>query len=261
VDHLTANDERTFLRNARSPEYRTHVESLKPDLMISAAYARIVPDDVLAIPTIGAINVHPSLLPDYRGVSAVWWALYEGCSRVGVTVHQMTVPVDTGPIVAQAALEVGPDPDPVAAWRELGDLARPLLTQALEEIRETGRISGRPQPEGGSYRGSPFGKEARRLEIDWWQPAEELVRRNRILLGNIPGGRWRIYADRMDPAGPTDRPPGTILRRRPRSIQVAAGERSSVRLAFAHPVRTWIKLVSHHAATRRLSTFPSGQTS
>jgi methionyl-tRNA formyltransferase len=260
VDHLTANDERTFLRAARSPEYRMHVASLKPDLLISAAYARIVPEEVLAIPTLGAINIHPSLLPDYRGVCAVWWALYEGRSRVGVTIHQMTVPVDTGPILAQTALEVGPDADPVSVWRKLGDLARPLLIQTLEQIRETGRVSGRAQPAGGSYRGPPYTKEAHRLEIDWSQPAEELVRRNRILRGNIPAGRWRLHAEGMDPAGPTDRPPGTILRRRPRSIQVAAGERSSVQLTFARPVRTWIKFVLHHASTRRLGMLESGRT-
>lgn len=261
VDHLTANDEREFLRNARSPEYRAHVGSLGPDLIISAAYARIVPDDVLAIPAIGAINVHPSLLPDYRGVCAVWWALYEGCTRVGVTIHQMTVPVDTGPILGQTALDVDPETAvPGDVWRELGDLSRPLLIQTLEQVRETGRISGRPQPEGGSYRGPPYTKESRRLEIDWSQPAAELVRRNRILHGNIPAGRWRLHAEGMEPAGSTDRPPGTILRRRPKSIQVAAGDGHSVRLTFARPARTWFKLALHHASTRRLGTLVSGQT-
>jgi methionyl-tRNA formyltransferase len=260
VDHLTANDEREFLRKARSPEYRRHVESLEPDLMISAAYALIVPADVLAVPTIGAINVHPSLLPDYRGVGAVWWALYEGCSRVGVTVHEMTAGIDKGPILGQASLDVGPDAVPVEVWNELGELARPLLIESLDQIRETGRISGRPQPEGGSYRGPPYTKEARRLEIDWSQPAAELVRRNRILHGNIPGGRWRIHAEGMEVAGPTDRPPGTILQRRAKSLRVAAGEGTSVRLTFARPSRLWIKLASHHASTRRLGTFDSGRT-
>jgi len=250
VDHLTANDERAFLRKARSPEYRAHVASLEPDLIISAAYARIVPGDVLEIPTIGAINAHPSLLPDYRGVCAVWWALYEGCSRVGVTVHEMTAGVDTGPILGQTTLDVGPDSDAVAVWRELGELARPLLTETLEQIRETGAISGRPQPEGGSYRGSPYTKEAHRLELDWSQPAEELARRNRILRGNIPAGRRRVYAKRIDPAGPTDRPPGTVLRRRPKYIEVAAGGRSSVRVTLVDPAKSWVKLALGYASNR-----------
>jgi len=190
----------------------------------------------------------------------VWWALYEGCSRVGVTIHQMTAGVDTGPILAQTALEVGPDPDAVAVWRELGELARPLLTETLEQIRETGGISGRPQPEGGSYRGSPYTKEAHRLELDWSQPAEELARRNRILRGNIPAGRWRVYAKRIDPAGPTDRPPGTVLRRRPKSIQVAVGGQSSVKVTLVDPAKSWIKLALGYASTGRLRTVGSGQT-
>jgi len=260
VDHLTANDKRETLRKARSPEYRAHVESLNPDLIISAAYARIVPEDVLAIPTIGAINVHPSLLPDYRGVAAVWWAMYEGASRVGVTIHEMAARVDTGPILAQAALDVGPDSVPVEVWKKLGNVVRPILVETLEEIRATGRISGRPQPEGGSYRGPPYTKESRRLEIDWTLTAAELVRRNRILHGNIPAGRWRLHAEGMVEAGPTDRAPGTILRRRPKSLRVAAGDGTSVEMTFASPLRTWIKLVSHHASTRRLGRLVSGGT-
>ena len=190
-----------------------HLADLEPDLLLSAAYARIVPESVLAIAKLGAINVHPSLLPDYRGVSAVWWALYEGCSQVGVTIHKMTVPVDTGPIIAQRTLRVNPESDPVTVWRALGELAQPLLKGALETIRESGRVAGTPQPEGGSYRSQPQ-REARRLEIDWSQPADELVRRDRIFPGhaNIAAVRWRIYAARVDPAGPTKRSPGSILR-------------------------------------------------
>jgi methionyl-tRNA formyltransferase len=255
VDHVTANDEREFLRDVRSAEYQSHMASLAPDLLISAAYARIVPDDVLTIPTLGAINVHPSLLPHYRGVQAVWWALYEGCSSVGVTIHQMTAHVDTGPIVAQASLEVTPDTDPVDAWQSLGELVRPLLKQTVEDIRRTGRVTGTPQPAGGSYRSQPH-NEIHRLEIDWSQTAAELRRRDRIFRGqaNIPALRWRIYARRIEAAGRTDRAPGTILRRRLRTIDVATGESTSVRLVLARPARAWAKLLLLHLATGRIRT-------
>ena len=250
VDHVTANDKREFLRDPRSSEYRRHLTALEPDLLISAAYARIVPEDILAIPKLGAINVHPSLLPAYRGVSAVWWALYEGSSRVGVTIHQMTIPVDTGPILAQTAIEVDPHDDPVRVWQSLGELARPLLKDTLERIDESGRVTGTPQPAGGSYRSQPH-KEAHRLEIDWSQPADELVRRDRIFpgQGNIPVVRWRIYARRVEAAGSTARPPGRVLRRRLKSIQVATGAGTSVRLELGRPVRTWTKFLLGHAST------------
>jgi methionyl-tRNA formyltransferase len=259
VDHLTANDEREFLRDARSEEYRAHIAALEPDLLVSAAYARIVPDEVLAIPKLGAINVHPSLLPDYRGVLAVWWALYEGQTTVGVTIHEMTVPVDTGPILAQASLDVTEDADPLEVGRTLGDLAQPLLGQILEQIRTSGRIGGTPQPEGGSYRSQPH-KELHRLELDWSQPASELVRRDRIFRGsgNVPVLRWRLFARRVEAAGPTLRPPGSILRRRPRRLDIAAGEGTSVRIELERPLRAWAKLLLLHLSTGRLSTLSDG---
>lgn len=258
VDHLTANDEREFLRDVRSPAYREHIAGLAPDLLVSAAYARIVPDDVLGLATIGAINVHPSLLPEYRGVGAVWWAIYEGRSTVGVTIHQMTVLVDTGPILAQASLNVTPDAEPVEVWRTLGDLALPLLRMTIEKIRATGRIAGTPQPAGGSYRSQPH-KELRRLELDWSLSADELQRRSRIFPActNIPALRWRVFANRIDTAGPTGRPAGSILRRRPRSIVVAAGNGTSVRLVLARPARAWPKLFLLHLTTGRFRSLPS----
>jgi methionyl-tRNA formyltransferase len=257
VDHLTANDARAFLRDVRSPAYREHIAGLEPDLLLSAAYARIVPDDVLGVPTLGAINVHPSLLPDYRGVGAVWWALYEGRSTVGVTIHQMTVPVDTGPILAQASLDVTPDAVPVEVWRTLGDLALPLLRATIEKIHATGGIAGTPQPAGGSYRSQPH-KELRRLELDWSLSADELHRRSRIFPGslNIPALRWRVFASSIDRAGPTTRPPGSVLRRRRRSMVVATGNDTSVLLVLARPTRAWTKLFLLHLATGRLRSLP-----
>lgn len=258
VDHLTTEDTREYLRDVRSLAFREHIAGLQPDLLLSAAYGRILPEDVLMLPTIGAVNVHPSLLPDYRGVQAVWWAIYEGCTLVGVTVHEMTPAIDTGPILGQASLEVTPDSPPVEVWRRLGELARPLLASTLEEIAATRRISGRPQPAGGSYRSGPQ-RELRRLEIDWSQSARELVRRDRIFRGyaNIPVLRWRLRARQMEEAGETQRLPGSILRRRPTTLDVAAGEGTAVRLVLPRPLRAWTKLLLLHLATRRFRAFPA----
>ncbi len=261
VGHVTAQDEREFLRDPRSPAFRDHLVALEPDLLLSAAYARILPEDVLTLPTIGAINVHPSLLPNYRGVSAIWWAIYDAQPRVGVTVHEMTAGVDTGPILGQAAIDVTPDTRPSAAWNSLGELARPLIEQTLRRIRDSGRIEGRPQPPGGSYRSQPQ-REAARLELDWEQPARELVRRHRIFpgAGNVAVGRWRVNARDVEARTSTTRPPGTILRRRPRTIEVATGEGSSVRLALARPLRDWTKLLIHQTSARQFRVLPAAMS-
>lgn len=259
VDHLTTNDAREALRDPRSEEYRAHLAALEPDLLVSAAYARIVPEEVLAIPRIGAINVHPSLLPEYRGVLAVLWALYEGRTKVGVTIHQMTLPVDTGPTLAQASLDVTGDADPGEVKFALGDLAAPLLRETLEQIRASGQIRGMPQPEGGSYRGQPK-REVRRLELDWSQPASELVRRERIFreCGSIPLLRWRVFVLRIEAAGSTKRPPGTILRRRLKSLDIAVGDGTSVRIELARPLRAWVKLVLFHLSIGRFNRITDG---
>jgi methionyl-tRNA formyltransferase len=250
VDHVTREDEREFMRDPASPAFRSHLVNLRPDLFLSAAYARVLPEEVLAIPTLGAINVHPALLPAYRGVMAIWWALYERQSSVGVTIHEMTLPVDSGPILAQASLPVRPEENPGEVSPKVGELARPLLEKTLREITETGLIAGTPQRGAGSYRSTP-GKEAHRLEIDWSQTARELVRRDRIFPGNsnIAVGRWRVYAKQVDQAGATRLAPGRILRRRATSIDVSVAGGSSVRLQLTRPLRDWVKLLILHAST------------
>jgi methionyl-tRNA formyltransferase len=257
VDHITARDEREFLRRPRSAAFREHIASLRPDVLLSAAYARIVPEDVLALPSIGSINVHPSLLPDYRGLNAIWWAIYEAQPRVGITVHEMTPGVDEGPILGQASIEVTPETRPGAVWNSLGDLARPVLEQTLSTIRDSGRIQGVPQPPGGSYRRQPQ-REATRLELDWEQPARELVRRHGIFpgAGNVALGRWRVHALEVEEHTPTTRPPGKILKRRPRAVHVATGDGSSVRLTLARPLRSWVKLLIHQGSTGSFRTLP-----
>jgi methionyl-tRNA formyltransferase len=250
VDHFTRQDEREFLRDPASPAFQSHLVSLRPDLLLSAAYALVLPEEVLAIPTLGAINVHPALLPAYRGARAVWWALYERQSSVGVTIHEMTLPVDSGPILAQASLPVSPEDNPGEVARKVGELAGPLLENTLREIMESGLIAGIPQRGDGSYRSTP-GKEAHRLEIDWSQTAKELVRRDRIFPGhsNIAVRRWRIYAKHVDQAGATRLAPGRILRRRPTSIDVSVAGGSSVRLQLTRPLQDWVKLLILHAST------------
>ena len=171
IDHVTREDERAFMRDPSSSAYRSHLAGLRPDLFLSAAYARVLPEEVLAIPTVGAINVHPALLPAYRGVRAVWWALYEGQSSVGVTIHQMTLPVDSGPIIAQASLPVALDDNPGEVSRKVGELGGPLIENALRQIMQTGEISGTPQHGDSSYRSVPE-NEGHRLEIDWVRELE-----------------------------------------------------------------------------------------
>jgi methionyl-tRNA formyltransferase len=243
VDHVGSDDERAFLRDPDSEASRSFLAALKPDLFVSLFYGRVLHEDALAIPRIGSINVHPSLLPRYRGLSAPLWALYEGESRIGVTVHEMILPVDAGPILAQDSIEVWARDRPSDLYRRLVEPTARVLRRSLEEIVRTGEIRGRPQIGEASYRSFPW-TEYDRLVPDWSLPAAELVRRSRVFEGgtNIPLGARRLFFTRVVESGPTSAPAGTTLRRRPRSWEVAAGDGRSVRLYLARPVRGWMKL-------------------
>jgi methionyl-tRNA formyltransferase len=249
VDHIETRDRRSFLQSPNEAAASRHLAALEPDLFLSAGYGRILSAEVLAIPRIGAVNAHPSLLPSHRGLDAPYWVLYEGRSRAGVTIHEMTLPVDSGPIVAQAALDVDPDETPDSLYRRLFELARPLLASTLQEILRTRQIRSSPQPAGGSYRSHPS-RELPRLEIDWSQPAPELIRRSRVFPAgaNFSVGRWRVFVSGITQSSMTQRAPGTIVQRRPSRLTIAVGDKTSVELHLDRPLRAWAKLILTHTA-------------
>ena len=107
----------------------------EPDVLLVFGFNWRLPSDVLAVPRLGVLNVHPSALPKYRGPSPVLWAIRNGDSRMGVTVHRMTEHIDTGPVLAQ--VDDLPLPDRVTTqdvW-ELTKTALPgLISQALDRL-------------------------------------------------------------------------------------------------------------------------------
>ena len=85
------------------------IQELAPELIVVAAYGRILPDDILAAPPKGCINVHSSLLPKYRGAAPINWAVLNGDSETGVTIMHMAHDLDAGDIIDQAATPIDPD--------------------------------------------------------------------------------------------------------------------------------------------------------
>jgi methionyl-tRNA formyltransferase len=141
------------------------LHSLKPDIAVVACYPQILPDSVLALAPMGFINVHPSLLPNFRGPDPLFWAFREGISVMGVSLHLMDSTADTGPIVKQARLVMpdgisGPEAD-----RVCGELGGKLLVEALGDLSR-GELRRSPQPSGGSYHPAP-GDEDFGISLDW----------------------------------------------------------------------------------------------
>ncbi|MBI5241285.1 MAG: methionyl-tRNA formyltransferase [Elusimicrobia bacterium] len=144
--------------------------ALKPDLAVAVAYGRLLPPELLAVPALGSLNVHFSLLPKYRGAAPVQWSLVRGETRTGVTVFWIEAGLDTGPVFLQRGLEVGPDEDAGSLFARQTALGLEALGEALDEAA-AGRI--RREPQAGEPSLAPrLRKEDGRLSLA--RPAREL---------------------------------------------------------------------------------------
>ncbi len=146
-----------------APEQR--LKKLNPDVVCVACFDKRIPQKLLSIPRHGFLNLHPSLLPDYRGPAPLFWQLRAGEPWTGVTVHWMDAALDTGDIAAQRRTPLpagitGPELD-----RLLGTLGGELLVTVLTEL-EAGRVARRPQRPGGSYHSWPRAEDFR-LDTGW----------------------------------------------------------------------------------------------
>jgi methionyl-tRNA formyltransferase len=151
------------------------LRSLEPDLVLCLGFPWKIPPDALEVPPLGVVNVHPALLPRYRGPIPVGWAIRNGESEIGLTLHRMAADLDTGPILAQSSLALGDE----WSWEELGPrlagLLAELLPIAVDRVQK-GDPGDTQNEDAGDYQ-SFF--EAGYAEIDWSRPAVEVVRQIR----------------------------------------------------------------------------------
>jgi methionyl-tRNA formyltransferase len=200
---------------ARSPEFLSQVRELDPDILVVAAYGQIFPQELLDIPRIMPINVHGSLLPKYRGAAPIQWAIIQGDIKTGITIMEMDAGMDTGPILLQKALSIGPEETFGELYERMAGLGAGLLVQALEELHK-GTLKPIYQPEEGiSYAPSIKPEMAR---LDWSQPARRISCMVRALdprpgaytLWN--GQRLRLYMPFVIEMDAKDMEPGTVCR-------------------------------------------------
>ena len=160
----------------RKPEVVAPLRDLAPDLIVVAAYGLILPPAVLAIPPRGCINTHASLLPRHRGAAPIAAAILAGDRETGITLMQMDVGLDSGPILAQRATPIAADDTTGTLTPKLADLAAALLIETLPRIL-AGDITPQPQDESRAT----YQKMIRKEEglIDWTRSAAEIERRVR----------------------------------------------------------------------------------
>lgn len=173
----------------KEPEALKWVENLRPDLLVLAFVTDIVPKAMIDLATHGGINYHPSLLPKYRGGSAMNWAIINGETETGVTIHQIDAGIDTGPIILQRKVAIDPD-DTVKSlyFEKLYPLGVQMVAEAVRLIRE-GKANPVPQDESlASYQ--PVIKEAD-VRIDWRQSTQKIY--NLIRGSNPSPGAWTTF--------------------------------------------------------------------
>jgi methionyl-tRNA formyltransferase len=132
-------------------EFRAQLENIAPDAIVVVAYGRIVPPWMLALPRFGCINLHGSLLPKYRGAAPIQWAVANGDAVTGNTTMLLEEGLDTGPILLQQTLEIGPDQTSVDLFDLLARSGAPLVVETL-----AGLANGAIEPEPQNHNGATF---------------------------------------------------------------------------------------------------------
>ena len=196
----------------KTPEAHRQLSAWSPDVIVVAAYGRLIPADILDFPRLGSLNIHPSLLPKYRGPSPVATALLNGEPTTGVTVMKVDEGMDTGPILASVETKVDPGETADALTDRLFRLGAGLLVETLPRWAE-GKIEARPQDS--SLATTTGLLERSDGEIDWRQSAERIARQVRAYhpwpgaYTDWEGRRLKIVAARVpNPSAAETLPPG-----------------------------------------------------
>jgi methionyl-tRNA formyltransferase len=160
----------------RAPEAQELLQELAPDVIVIIAYGQIIPARLLAIPRLGWINLHASLLPKYRGAAPINWAIVNGDTKTGVTSMRIDAGMDTGEILLQKEMEIGPAETAPELAARMSDVGAPLMVETLRGLA-VGTMVPRPQAHEFASSAPILKREDGR--IDWSRSAQEIFNRIR----------------------------------------------------------------------------------
>jgi methionyl-tRNA formyltransferase len=216
-------------RSLKDPALAPQLKALGPELAIVVAYGRLLTHELLAVPALGFLNVHASLLPAYRGAAPINWALIRGERETGVTIQWVVHELDAGPIFLQERVPILEDDNLGALSGRLAERGAVLLVEALERLRR-GEAVKEPQPREEITYAPPISREMRRL--NWRLPAREVAGWIRGL-DPSPGAyaRWqgevlKLFAARVKKAAGGAGAPGTVLGLGAQGLEIACGQGS-----------------------------------
>lgn len=160
----------------RSDEAFAFFERIQPDAVVILAYGQIIPARLIALPRLGWINLHASLLPRYRGAAPIAWAIANGETRTGLTTMQIDAGMDTGPMLLRKEMEIGAEETATQLSARMAEAGAALLVETLHALEE-GRITPQPQVSALASYAPMLKREDGR--IDWSMTAQQIYNRIR----------------------------------------------------------------------------------
>lgn len=216
-------------RSMRDDEAIAQVAELAPDLIVVAAYGKILPESVLNTPQLGSINVHSSILPKYRGAAPINWAILNGETETGVTIMYMAKALDAGDIIRIDKTPIDPDETAESLTERLAQLGADTLSTVIPQLAN-GTAQRIPQNDADSTYASMLSKTL--SPIDWTKDSLSIHNQVRGLIPwpcastILEGKRFKIYKTVLGSA--TDAEPGTILSAGNDGIEIACGDDMSL---------------------------------
>lgn len=210
----------------RSPEAVERIAAQESACIVVVAYGQLLPTEILEMPPLGAVNVHASLLPKYRGSAPIHWALIRGEMETGVTTMLMDAGMDTGDILLQRKAVIQPEETAGSLHERLAEAGARVLVETLDLLKR-GALEARAQDNSQATYAPMLAKEDGR--VDWRQDAKRICCHIRGL-DPWPGGftywqgkRLKIFGCRALPVSSTAEP-GTVIAAADNGLQVAAGK-------------------------------------
>lgn len=212
----------------KSPEALAALASLRPDVLVVAAYGLLLPPSVLQLPPLGCLNIHGSLLPRWRGAAPIQRAILAGDTRTGVAIMQMDEGLDTGAVLLERSVEITRSSTSATLHDALAAAGAAIIVPALEG-RCRGTLQAVPQSEEGVVYAAKLDKREARL--DWSHSAVEVDRRIRafnpwpVAESVLDGQRVRVWDSALPAteASAGDAAPGTVLGLDEHGLRVACG--------------------------------------
>lgn len=221
----------------RQKEEMEKIISLKPDLIITAAFGQILPKEILETPAHGCINVHASLLPELRGGAPIHYALIQGKKKTGITIMYMVEKLDAGDILTQVEIEITEEDNVGSLHIKLSEAGAALLSETLPKLLE-GKLT--PIPQNNDEATFAYNIKREQEKIDWSKSGEEIYNHIRglnpwpVAFTTIDGQTLKVWHSEKV-SGVKSEAHGTIIKNDPDGIVVSTGDETAIKIKELQP--------------------------